>query len=193
MSQLVVKGHRGREFKLNVTQFRSPMSAAISSAQTRSMMQHFPIRAGQPDINFTVIFRSNKDKQEFQAFVRDHQLNAQTHAGEKTGDEGRVTLWWPERNIENWTGYIVDFKVVEARFIYAPSVTFGVALIDSLMSERTKISSFGSHWTSIWGPQIPSWQVTNPGEPDNDLVPPTPPSAQTPTPTRSQPPASTQR
>ena len=191
MSQLVIKGHRGKEFKLNVTQFRSPMSASITSVQTRTMMQHFPIRAGQPDINFTVKFASNQDKHDFQAFERDHQINAQSHSGDKTGDQGMITLWWPERNIENWTGYIVEFRVVEARFIYAPSVTFGVALIDSLMSARTTISSVGSGWTSIWGPQIPPWQVTNPGEPDNALVPPTPPSSQTPAPTRSTPPAPT--
>lgn len=191
MSQLVIKGHRGKEFKLNVTQFRSPMSASITSVQTRTMMQHFPIRAGQPDINFTVRFASIQDKHDFQAFVRDHQTYAQSHSGEKVGDGGLITLWWPERNIENWTGYIVEFRVVETRFIYAPAVTFGVSLIDSLMSERTTISSFGSSPTSIWGPQIPAWQVTNPGEPESDLVPPTPPSSQTPVPTRSAPPVPT--
>ena len=81
MSQLVIKAHRGRQFKLNVTQFRSPMSASINSVQTRSMMQHFPIRCGQPDINFTVRFRNNSARHEFQAFVRDHQVYAQSHAG----------------------------------------------------------------------------------------------------------------
>lgn len=176
MSQLLIKGHKGQEFKLNVIQFRSPMSAAIDSVQTKTMLQHFPIRAGQPDINFTCRFPSIQDKHLFQAFVRDHQINAQTD------ENGMVTLWWPERNIENWTGYIVDFRVREARFEYAPTATFGVALIASLMSERTKMSSFGSSWTSIWGPQIPPYAGPGPLDIVNILRPPTPPSSTVPAP-----------
>lgn len=177
MSQLIVKGHRGKQYKLNVTQFRSPMTASINSAQTRTMAQHFPIRAGQPDINFTVKFNSNEAKHEFQSFVRDHQINAQS---DNTDMKGMVTLWWPERNIENWTGYIVEFRVVEARFVYAPSVTFGVTLIDSLMSERTRMASFGSLWSSIWGPQIPPYKGPGTLDTDNMLRPPSPPSSDTP-------------
>lgn len=173
---MIVLGHNGQKFKLNVTQFRSPMTASINSVQTRKMLQHFPIRSGHPDINFTCQFRSQDDKHVFQAFVRDHQLNAQTD------ENGMVTLFWPERNIENWTGYIVEFAVAERRFEYAPRVTFGVSLIDSLMSERTTVSSFGAHWSSIWGPQIPPYQGPGPLDVDNMLKPPTPPGSDTPTP-----------
>lgn len=177
MSQLVVKGHAGKQFKLNVTQFRSPMSASIDSVQTKKMLQHFPIRAGQPDINFTCVFRNMEDKHLFQAFVRDHQVNAQTDTTEL---KGMVTLWWPERNIENWTGYIVEFHIVESRFIYAPKVTFGVFLVDSLMSERTRMASFGSLWTAILGPQIPAYGGPGPLDIDAILRPPTPPSSSNP-------------
>ena len=184
MSKLIVKGHNGVQYKLNVTQFRSPMTASINSVQTKTLLQHFPIRAGQPDINFTVKFASIDDKHVFQSFVRDHQINAQTD------ENGMVTLWWPERNIENWTGYITEFRVVEARYIYAPSVTFGVSLINSLMSERTKTSSFGSLWTSIWGPQIAPFQGPGPLDADNALVPPSPPSSSVPvSPDQVQPPS----
>ena len=65
-----------REFTLNVLQFRSPMSAAINSVQTRTMLQHFPIRCGQPDIEFTVQFARRQEKTVFQAFVREHQVKA---------------------------------------------------------------------------------------------------------------------
>lgn len=174
MSQLIIKGHTGKQYKLNVTQFRSPMTAAINSVQTRKMIQHFPIRSGQPDINFTCKFRSNEDKHLFQAFVRDHQINAQT---DNTDMKGMVTLWWPERNIENWTGYITEFRVVETRFVYAPSVTFGVALVDSLMSERTRMASFGSPLANLLGQQIPPYQGPGPLLDDSLLRPPTPPSA----------------
>lgn len=185
MSQLIVMNH-GRKFKLNVTQFRSPMSASINTVQTKTMLQHFPIRAGQPDINFTVRFNSQNSKHEFQNFVRDHQVSTRTEDGDLAS---AVTLWWPERNIENWTGYIVEFRVVERGFKEpAPSVTFGVALVDSLMSERTRMSSFGSFWTSIWGPQIPPYQGPGPLLNDNLIRPPTPPASQSPVPVDVTPP-----
>ena len=192
MSQLVIKGHRNKQYKLNVVQFRSPMGAEIYSAQTRKMVQHFPIRAGQPDINFTVQFASIEDKHIFQTFVRDHQINAQTASVE----DGLATLWWPERNIENWTGYIVDYRVQEQRFVYAPKATFGVALVESLMSERTALTSRGAGWTSIWGPQIPAYRGPGPNEVDNVIQPPTRPSSaasQDPNTTINTAPASTGR
>ncbi len=156
MSQMLLKGHGGARFKLSVTQFRSPMSASINSVQVRSMMHHFPIRAGQPDIQFTVQFASQDDKHEFQDFVRDHQRNTQKASYTGNGD-GTVTLFWPERNIENWTGYITTMPVSESRFIYAPKVTFGVALVDSLLSERTVDFSRGNSFWTVAGSQIPQF------------------------------------
>ena len=173
MSRLLLSSYDGREFTLNVTQFRSPMSAAINSVQTHTMLQHFPIRCGQPDIQFTVMFARKEDKTIFQAFVRDHQVLARDQ-----GDEDRtVTLFWPERNINNWTGYISAFQVAERRFDQSPVVTFGVDLVESMMSVRTTVSSRGSGWTSIWGDQIGAY-VTTVGETiDSLLNPPTPPSS----------------
>lgn len=150
MSQLVVNGHRGSQFKLNVTQFRSPLAATINSVQTKTMLQHFPIRAGQPDIQFTVQFASMDDKHEWQDFVRDHQRNAQSDAN------GMITLSWPERNIDNWTGYITSLPVREEWSVFAPRMTFGVMLVDSLVSQRTRMSSSGSGASSLFGIQIPS-------------------------------------
>ena len=138
MSQLKLTGQDGISFKLNVTQFRSPMSAQITSAQTRTMLQHFPIRCGQPDIQFTCVFSTLDEKHGFQNFVREHQVKALTMEKNSPMD---VTLFWPERNIENWTGYITQYKVDERRFEYRPDVTFGVDLVDSMMSEKTTLSS----------------------------------------------------
>jgi len=152
VSKLILRGHNGAEFKLSVTQFRSPMSATINTVQTRRMSHHFPIRAGQPDIEFTVHFPSQDDKHDFQNFVRDHQLNAldDKYTNSSTSS-GAVTLLWPERDIKSWTGYIVDVPVQEVRFDYAPKLTFGVMLISSLMSERTFASSLGSGFDNIFG------------------------------------------
>ena len=151
MSRLALRDDRGARFRLDVTQFRSTMSASVNSVQTKTMMHHFPIRCGQPDIEFTVQFRSIDAQHEFQAFVRDHQRNTQ-----KSQTKGMVTLFWPERNIDNWTGYIVSMPVRESRFEYAPKVTFGVMLIASLMSTLTTGSSRGASFWNIAGPQIPS-------------------------------------
>lgn len=159
MSKLIIKGHNANRFELNITQFRSPMSAAINSVQTRTMMHHFPIRAGQPDIQFTAMFRSVDDKHKFQNFVRDHQRNAlDDKYGSAADSTGAITLFWPERNISNWTGYIVDMPIREARFEYAPRVTFGVALIDSMMSERTFQSSLGNSFWRILGDAMGAYQ-----------------------------------
>ena len=161
MSRLIVRGHDGREFKLVVTQFSSPMSATINSAQTRRMMNHFPIRAGQPDIQFTAHFTSQDDKHKFHDFVRDHQLNAldDRYTESATSGGGAVTLMWPERGIRSWSGYIVDVPVEEMRFDYAPKLTFGVMLVSSLMTKRTFGASMGSSAEAITGivlsPYIP--------------------------------------
>ena len=148
MSLLRVRSYDGKDFNLNVLQFRSPMSAAINSVQTHTMLQHFPIRCGQPDIQFTVQFTHREDKTKFQSFVREHQVKA------ISGTKREVTLWWPERNITNWSGYISEFHVAERRFDYSPIVTFGVDLVESMMSTLTTVSSMGVDFSAVWGTEI---------------------------------------
>lgn len=158
MSQLILRGHKGAEFKLNVTQFRSPMNADITTAQTRKMAQHFPIRAGQPDVQFTVQFRSIDDHHAFYNFVRDHQRNSQVadHTPSRNDNSGMVNLFWPQRGIKDWWGYITSLSVREARFDYAPRLTFGVMLVSSMLTERTYNASLGSSLMSgILANQIP--------------------------------------
>jgi hypothetical protein len=182
MSQLIMKGHNGAEFKLNVTQFQSTLSSSINTVQTRKMSHHFPIRAGQPDIQFTVQFPSIRAHHDFRDFVRDHQRNSQTAnyaPGSTPLSRGAVTLMWPERNIINWTGYIVNMPVREARFVYAPKVTFGVALMDSLLSESTTGFSLGGDFATIIGAEIAAYV---PFDPQADITPPTPPASQQPDP-----------
>jgi hypothetical protein len=177
MSKLILRGHRGAEFRLNVTQFRSTMSASINTAQTRTMAQHFPIRAGQPDIQFTVQFRSIDDHHDFRNFVRDHQRNSQIadHTPTQLDNSGMVTLFWPERSIINWTGYITSMPVREVRFDYAPRVTFGVMLVKSMLSERTYNASSGSDFFTVAGQQIGPYL----GALIEDLIRlPTPPASQ---------------
>lgn len=178
MSKLILRGHNGAEFKMVVTQFSSPMSATINTVQTRRMAHHFPIRAGQPDIQFTAQFTSQDAKHEFQNFVRDHQMNAlDDKYTDSATSSGAVTLLWPERNIDSWTGYIVDVPVQEVRFDYAPKLTFGVMLVDSLMGQRTFGASLGSSADSIFGIQISPY-VADAEDMSNWFQLPTVPAAQ---------------
>lgn len=179
MSKLILRGHKGAEFKLNVTQFRSPLSASINTVQTRTMTHHFPIRAGQPDIQFTVQFRSIEDHHAFRDFVRSHQRNAQIADQTSTAldNSGMITLFWPERGITNWTGYITSMPGREVRFDYAPKITFGVMLITSMLSERTYQASSGNDFFTIAGQQIGPYL----GNLIDELIqPPTPPASQQP-------------
>ena len=175
MSQMVLRGHQGAQFKLNVTQFRSTMSASINTVQVRNMSHHYPVRAGQPDIQFTVQFRSIEDHHAFRDFVRDHQRNAQTADHTSASTSGAVNLFWPERGIVNWTGYITSLPGHDARFDYAPRLTFGVSLVDSMLSDRTFQSSSGNDFWTVAGVGIGSyigllWEQA--------LTPPTPPASQ---------------
>ncbi|ASZ74705.1 hypothetical protein KHO57_gp199 [Mycobacterium phage Phabba] len=188
MSHLYITDYKGREFKMNVTQFRSPMQAQINSVQTRTMLAHFPIRSGQPDINFTVQYADLNDKHAFEGFVREH------HVSTREDDNTEVNLWWPERNIVNWTGHIMGYSVTEKRFETAPSATFGVQLVKSLMSEKTTLASRGADWRKILGPQLnqyrgyddlilvlPNFTGQQPVNPqDTTLEPPGPPAPQSP-------------
>ena len=185
VSKLILTGHNGARFELTVTQFRSPMSASINTVQTRTMAHHFPIRAGQPDIQFTVQFRSIDDHHKFRDFVHEHQKNTLTAQYASSGfDDGTVNLMWPERDILNWTGYIFNMPVREARFDYAPKVTFGVALVNSKMSERTWQSSIGNAFGFVLGPQIPAYVPFDPAT--DGMILPTAPSSQQPDPNATQ-------
>lgn len=158
------------------------MSASINSVQTRKMAHHFPIRAGQPDIQITVHFASTDDKHNFQNFVREHQRNSQIAdytIGSTALDNGSVVLNWPERNIINWTGYIVNMPIKESRFEYAPRVTFGIALIESMMSTRTTSSSLGNSFWTVAGVEIGQYI---PFDPEVDFRLPTPSPSDTPDP-----------
>jgi len=180
VSKLIVKGHDGARFELNVTQFRSPMSASINSVQTRRMAVHFPIRAGQPDIQFTVHFPSIDAKHKFQNFVREHQLNTLSDRYSSASvSDGAITMNWPERDIKDWTGYIVTMPIREARFEYAPRVTFGVALMDSMMSERTYNTSRGSSFWSVVG-QVLSAYIPDPRDIESLFQLPIPPASMRP-------------
>ena len=147
MSKLMVRSRGlGSSFELNCLQFNSPITASISSVQTRSMVRHFPVKINQPEIDFLVQFASEKDFEDFQAFVWQTQKQAlinDRYPG--------VTLWWPERNIRNWTGVIKSFKAGGMRRNPSPRAQFSVSLIENSVATRSVLSSFGLTWQTIFG------------------------------------------
>lgn len=145
MSLLVRTTYAG-EFKLNVTDFQSSLTATMMDAQTRKYMVYFPVKTQQPDIEFNVQFASINDYLGFQAFVRTTHLNALANSLEPG-----ITLWWPERNILNWSGVIRGFAGGLSRFNYAPRARFTVDLIDSLVSSRTQTTSTAPLFDTIYG------------------------------------------
>ena len=98
------------------------------------MLQHFPIRCGQPDIQFTCTFRSHGPEAqvpELRARASDPRAGHQPRTTRRTS-----TCSGPNATSRTGPATSPAFKVVERRFEYAPVVTFGVDLVDSLMSQR---------------------------------------------------------
>jgi hypothetical protein len=147
MSKLVLRSRGlGREFELNCLQFNAPIVASISSVQTREMLRHFPIKVNQSDADFLVQFSSEKDFEEFQGFVRKTQKDALTN-----DRYPGVTLWWPERDIRNWTGVIKSFKAGGMRRNYSPRAQFTVSLIESSVALRSFLSTIATPWQTLYG------------------------------------------
>ena len=150
MSQLLIRTTFGGQFYVNVTRFSSPVFGTMISAQTKTMMVHFPIKAQQPELQFDVIFASVADYQAFQGFVRSSHLNALYN-----DVEPGVILWWPQRGILNWTGTIRQFAGGGQRFVYAPKARFTVDLVDSFVSRRTVVNSQPPKFATVYGAGSP--------------------------------------
>ena len=166
MSHLYLSmGTRG--WKLNVTSFSSPIFGSMSSAQTREMEMHFPIKAIQPELKLDVIFSSEEDYENFQRFVRGHHQRVLFNPN----PTNVVWLNWPERGIDSWTGVIKAFKAGGERFVFAPRASFIVDLIDSMVSSRTDISSTGTSWKAIYGEGMgPGAVLAPPTQAERDLA-----------------------
>lgn len=148
MSQLRVSGAGQPDFYLNVTSFDSPVYGEMNSAQTKSQVQYFPIKAYQPELSCDVIFPSEYLWEQWQTWVRQNMINSQN--SNSTGNPG-VTLNWPQRNINNWTGIISAAKAGGMRRNYTPRTRVEFQLVVSLVSNLGVFASFGSAWQAILG------------------------------------------
>lgn len=145
MSQLRLTSNQWGTKKLNVLSFSSPITGMISSAQTRTLVHHFPIKALQPELEVEVVFRNEPEYESFQLWVRNVQIEAQNDA-----ISPGITLWWPQRSIYNWTGIIKAFRAGGRRADYMPKAKFTIDLIDSMVSSRTTLSSLASNIQELW-------------------------------------------
>lgn len=136
-------------------------------AQTRTMMHYFPIKALQPELELEVVFRSEVEYQDFQRYVRNVQVDAQSF-----DDSPGVTLNWPQRSIYNWTGVIKAFRAGGMRHNYVPRAKFTIDLVDSMLSSRTNISSFASAFEEIFGINTPGGILGSDGLADAFIRPP---------------------
>jgi hypothetical protein len=148
MSQLRVSGTGQADFYLNVLSFDAPITGELNSAQTQTQIQYFPIKAFQMELICDVIFPSENLWQQWQAWVRQNMINAQN--SNATGNPG-VTLNWPQRNINNWTGIIPSAKAGGMRANYTPRTRVEFQLVVSLVSNLDIFSSIGSGWQGLFG------------------------------------------
>ena len=155
MSQLYLTA-AGQQFVLNVLSFSSPIFATMNGAQTKTQYQYFPIKANQPQMEFDVLFASEMDYENFQIFVRNSQVHVLTATGPAASNltlsgSQLVALYWPQRNIENYTGVITAFEAGGKRRNYTPRAKFTVDLADSMVSHVTQIASLGAVFSIVKG------------------------------------------
>jgi len=166
MSQMRLTCEGVGSIMIKSTGFRSPMTGTISSAQTKMMLQHFPVRASQQNIVFNVITNGWPELRKIQDFVRAHQRRAMA-----TAAHPEIILWWPERGIQNWSGFIEKMPAGDKRFNIAPKFDLEFFLVDSLLSEKTYGSSLASDFKDMFK-DIGNSVLPGTGGPVDGITPP---------------------
>lgn len=149
MSRLRLRTKGFQELTLNVVSFMTPIFAATSSSQTQSSEQHHPVRCQQPNIRFDVIFRNEREFEAYQTFIRTIQIKLLR--GKDPNDVAVVTLWWPERNINNWQGLIKSADGGGQRYNWTPQTVIEVEIIKGMVAQQASLFSFGTEFDAIFG------------------------------------------
>lgn len=134
---------------LKVTGFNTGLRGVLNSAQTKTKLQHFPFKADQQSLQLQVVCNGWPEYRTLQDFVRGHHLNALPAARNP-----EVDLWWPERGMYHWTGYIKKMQAGDDRFNIAPKASLEILLVDSLLSEKTWSSSLADPFEELYGSDI---------------------------------------
>lgn len=134
---------------LKVIQFNSPLQGSFSTSQTKTARHHWPVKASQQHLQLQVQFSKWAEYEALQKFVRAHHLRSL-----KTVQYPEVTLYWPQRNIDNWTGLIRTLEAGDERFNIAPRAQLDIILIDSMLSTKTFSASMGESYTKWYNSDI---------------------------------------
>lgn len=134
---------------VRVTGFRSPLSGDIRTSQTKLARHSFPIKATQQNLQLDVIFRNWEAYRAMQDFARKHQLRSLG-----TVEQPEITIYWPERNIDNWSGVLLDFRAGQDRYVPSPKASLNFLLVDSMLSDKTWTASFGEDFEKFFESDI---------------------------------------
>jgi hypothetical protein len=148
MSQLRVSATGQTDFFLNVLSFDTPIVGEMNTSQTRTMVQHFPIKSMQNDLVCECIFSSEAIWQQWQQWVYQLQVNAQQL--NTIGGLPGVQLNWPERGINQWSALILSSPGGGKRANYAPRQNIGFQLIVNLVSNLSIFQSYGTAWQTLY-------------------------------------------
>lgn len=152
---------------VKVISFNSTVQGSFGSSQTKTMRHHWPVKASQQSLSLNIQFRNWYEYNQMQEYVRAHHLRSLL-----TVQYPEVTLYWPQRNIDNWTGLINKMEAGDERFNIAPRTTLNITLIDSMLSEKTFTSSMGESTAKWWETDIGNPDPNNPFKPPSTAKPP---------------------
>ena len=147
MSGLKLRTQGHGTFDMYVISFSGGLYGSVSSLQTKTIQQHFPVRANQPELQFTVVFKNEDEYEKFQKFIQKQHKDCLKAT--PTSNVG-VQIWWPEREMDNWSGIITEFEGGGRKQNWAPRSKFTVQLVDSWVSRKTSISSYGADFSSVY-------------------------------------------
>lgn len=151
--------------ELKVIKFSTPLRGDIASAQTKTMLQHFPIKSSQQALKMTVATNGWPELKALQDFTRGHQLGAMSGSSVRP----EVVIWWPQRGMNNWSAFIEKMPAGDKRFNFAPRAEIEFFLVDSLLSEKTFSASIASDFRTLFDSDI-----GRPSRYDDGIIPPAP-------------------
>ena len=149
MSLLKLSNSSVGTFDLHVTSFTTPLRGQIESSQTKKAQHHYPRKAGQQQLVLQCVFPSTRNYMEFQTFVRRSHTNA---IGTTSNPE--LSIWWPERGMDGWSGVITSIQAGDERFNHVPKAQVEMLLVDSMLSHKTFASSFAGAFSNFFNNDI---------------------------------------
>lgn len=139
----------GVTYTAKVLAFNTVMVSSIQSVQTKRYLQHFPIKVEQPSLSLVLQTRGVREAQSLARLVRRH------HEQALSGDPQPAIFSWPERGIDDWSGFILACDMGESVSDPFPHISLEVQLVDSMVSRRTWNSSTASPVEAIYQGEIP--------------------------------------